>query len=97
VANRLTTVVTVSGLDGGAARASAPVLLGLLRQAPRVASADAEWDAPRGVLRVIVEAHVDGDVTDMDEATNFDRVWRSAIAAFADDARRLRFDIDGSI
>ena len=95
--SRLTTVVSVSGVDEGAARASMPALLNRLRAAPRVVSADADWDGAAGVLRVTVEAEVEGDVTDMDEAINFDRVWRCAIAAFADEGRRLRFDIEGSI
>ena len=73
-----------------------PALLGRLRDAPRVASADAEWDEAAGVLRVTVEAEVEGDATDLDEAINFDRVWRCAIAAFGS-AGRLRFDIEGSI
>ena len=97
MAARLTTIVSVAGVGEGAARASVPPLLGRLCLEPGVLAADAAWENAGSRLLVTVEAEVDGPVTDADEAENFHRVWRCAIASIPADGGPLRFDIEGSI
>ena len=46
---------------------------------------------------ITIESEVDRDATDADEAENFHRVWRCAVHSLSDNARGLRFDIEGSI
>ena len=92
---RLKTVVSLGGVGLGAARASVPLMLDRLRREPRVAAAEAAWEGGR--LVVTVEAEVEGPVSDADEADNFHRVWRCAVACLGGDLRRLEFEIEGSI
>ena len=92
---RLKTVVSVGGVGERAAGAAVPHLLERLRREPRVAAADADWE--RGRLLVTVEAEVDGPLSDADEAQNFHRVWRCAVACLGGDAGGLEFEIEGSI
>ena len=92
---RLTTVVSLAGVGEEAARASVPRMLERLRGEPRVAAAEAAWEGGR--LVVTVEAEVDGPASDADEADNFHRVWRCAVACLGGDAGGLQFEIEGSI
>ena len=92
---RLTTVVSLAGVREGAARGSVPRMLERLRGEPRVAAAEAAWDGGR--LVVTVEAEVDGPVSDADEADNFHRVWRCAVACLVSESGPLQFEIEGSI
>ena len=89
--------MTVAGVDEGAASGCAPGLVRRLREDPNVAAAEAVWDAAGARLVVTVEAFVEGDASDIDEARNFDRVWRLALHCFPDRRPLLRFDIEGSI
>ena len=59
-------------------------------------AADAAWEAGGRRLLVTVEAMVDGDGTDADEAANFHRVWSRALRCFGQ-LGPLRFDVEGSI
>ena len=92
---RLRTVVSVGGVEEGTARTSLPRMLERLRGEPRVAAAGAAWMGGR--LVVTVEAEVDGPVRDGDEAENFHRVWRCAVACLGGESGRLEFEIEGSI
>lgn len=94
---RIKTIISLAGLAEGDAREGVPGLLRGLRREPRVAAADAAWDAGGSCLVVTVEAFVDGEATDADEAENFHRVWRCAVRCFGGAPAVLRFDIDGSV
>jgi hypothetical protein len=96
VRERLTTIVSIAGVGEDAARASIRGLLERLRREPRVLSAGAAWEPSRARLEVTVESETDGPIADADEAENFQRVWRCAVACLAADAGALQFDIEGS-
>ena len=94
--SRLKTIVAITGLGERDARAAAGVVPSVLRREPGV-TAEAAWDPAASALRVTVEADVQGSVTDADEAANFDRVWRTALACIPGSPPHLRFDIEGSL
>ena len=97
VQTRLKTIVSLAGLEEAAARAAVPDLLERLGREPRVLGASATWEAADTRLLVTIESESEGPVSDADEADNFHRVWRCAVACIADEDGRLRFDLDGSI
>jgi hypothetical protein len=96
VKDRLTTIVSIAGVGEDAARASVRGLVERLRREPRVLSAEAAWEGARSRLEVTVESETDGPIADADEADNFHRVWRCAVACLGADPAALRFDIEGS-
>ena len=96
VKDRLTTIVSITGVTEQAARASMHEMLDRLRREPGVLSARAAWEAARSRLEVTVESETDGPITDADEADNFHRVWRCGVSCLAADPAALRFDIEGS-
>ena len=88
--------VSIAGVGEDAARASVRGLLSRLRREPRVLTAEAAWEGSRSRLEVTVESETDGPATDADEADNFQRVWRCAVACLGGDGVALRVDIVGS-
>ena len=88
--------MSIAGVAEAEARAAGPAMADALRREPGVA-AEAAWDAGASALLVTVEADVAGPNPDADEAANFHRVWRAALAHLKQDPPRLRFDIEGSL
>lgn len=93
---RIRTIVSLAGLEKDEAGRVA-FLLHRLREDASVSAADALWDEDGARLLITIESEVDRDATDADEAENFHRVWRCAVHSLSDNARGLRFDIEGSI